>query len=48
MDRFEKERIMGNLVLMEKRLILDDNFIELSIQRKIFSQGMLVDIDRKL
>ena len=35
---------MGNLVFMEKRLILDDDFLELSIQRKIFSQGMLVDI----
>lgn len=44
MDRFEKERIMGNLVLMEKHLILDDDFLELSIQRKIFSRGMLVDI----
>ena len=44
MDRFEKDRIMRNLVLMEKRLILDDDFLELSIQRKIFSRGMLVDI----
>ena len=44
MDGFEKERIMGNLVFMEKSLILDDDFLELSIQRKIFSQGILVDI----
>ena len=44
MDRFEKDRIMRNLILMEKRLILDDDFLELSIQRKIFSRGMLVDI----
>ena len=44
MDRFEKERILGNLVFMVKHLILDDDFLELSIQRKIFSRGMLVDI----
>jgi len=44
MDRFEKDRIMRNLILMEKRLILDDDFLKLSIQRKILSQGMLVDI----
>jgi hypothetical protein len=39
-----KERIRSNLVLMEKRLILDDDFLELSLQRRIFSRGMLVDI----
>jgi hypothetical protein len=44
MDRFEKERIMGNLVFMEKRLILDDDFLELSIQRKILSRGMIIDM----
>ena len=44
MYRLEKERIMGNLVSMEKRLILDDDFLELSIQGKIFSRRMLIDI----
>jgi hypothetical protein len=44
MDRFEKEKIRGNIVFMEKRLVLDDDFLELSVQRKIFSQGIHVDI----
>jgi hypothetical protein len=44
MEGFEKKTIMRNLVFMEKRLILDDDFLELSIQRKIFSQEMLVNI----
>jgi hypothetical protein len=44
MNRFKKKKIIGNLMFMEKRLILDDDFLELSVQRKIFSQGMLVDI----
>ena len=44
MNEFEKERIMSNLVIMEKCLIIDDDFLELSFQRKIFSQGTLDNI----
>ena len=44
MNKFEKERIRSNLVIMEKHLILDDDFLELSLQRKIFSQGTLDNI----
>jgi hypothetical protein len=38
MDRFEKEKSW------KKRLILDDDFLELSVQRRIFSQGMFIDV----
>ena len=41
MNKFEKERIRSNLVIMEKHLILDDDFLELSLQRNIFSQETL-------
>ena len=44
MNKFEKERIRSNLVIMETHLILDDDFLELSLQRKIFSQGTLDNI----
>jgi hypothetical protein len=44
MDRFEKDKIIRNLVFMEKRLILYDDFLKLSLHRKIFSHGMLLDI----
>ena len=44
MNKFEKERVRSNLVIMEKHLILDDDFLELSLQRKIFSQGTLDNI----
>ena len=44
MNKFEKERIRSNLVFMEKHLILDDDFLELSLQRRIFSQGTLDNI----
>ena len=39
-----KSESWGILCLWKKNLILDDDFLELSIQRKIFSRGMLVDI----
>ena len=44
MNKFEKERIRSNLVFMEKHLILDDDFLELSLQRRIFSQGTIDNI----
>ena len=44
MNKFEKERIRSNLVFMEKHLILDDDFLELSLQRRIFSQATLGNI----
>jgi hypothetical protein len=44
MNKFEKERVRSNLVIMEKHLILDDDFLELSLQRKIFSQETLHNI----
>ena len=47
MNKFEKERVRSNLVFMEKHLILDDDFPELSLQRRIFSrQGTLDNIMR--
>jgi hypothetical protein len=46
MNKFEKERIRSNLVFMEKHLILDDDFLELSLQRRIFSRGTLDNIMR--
>ena len=47
MNKFEKERIRSNLVFMEKHLILDDDFLELSLKRRIFScQGTLDNIMR--
>ena len=44
MNKFEKERIRSNLVITEKHLILDDDFLELSLRRRIFSQGTLDNI----
>ena len=44
MNKFEKERIRLNLVFMEKHFILDDDFLELSLQRRIFSWGILDNI----
>ena len=40
----EKQKIIRSLVTLERSLILNDDFQELSIQRKIFSQIMLNDI----
>jgi hypothetical protein len=47
MNEFEKERILLNLVIMETGLILDEDFLELSLQRKIFSQRALDNTIRK-
>ena len=44
MNKFEKERIRSNLVIMEKHLIMNEDFLELSLERKIFSQGTLDNI----
>jgi hypothetical protein len=41
---FENQKILRNLVKLENCLILDDNFLELSLQQKIFSREMLNDI----
>ena len=41
---FEKQKILRNLVKLEKCLVLDDDFLELSLQRKIFSLEMLNSI----
>ena len=40
---FDKKKIIRNLVTLEKCLIIDDDVLELSLQRKISSQGMLND-----
>ena len=42
----KKNKIIQNLVTMEKCLKVDENFLQLFFQRKIFSQGMLNDIMR--
>ena len=44
MARFENQKILRNLVKLEKWLVLDDDFLELSLQRKIFSGERLNDI----
>jgi hypothetical protein len=41
MARFENQKILRNLVKLEKCLVLDDDFLELSLQRTIFSREML-------
>ena len=41
---YQNQEIIQNLVTSKKRLILDDDFLELFLQRKIFSQRMLNDI----
>ena len=46
MTGFEKQKIIRNLVTLEKCLILD-NFLVLSLQRKIFSKKMLNDVMKK-
>ena len=43
---FDKQKNIRNLVTLAKFLILDDDFLELSLPRKIFSQRMLNDIMR--
>ena len=43
MPGFENQKIIQNLVTLENCLILNDNFLELSLQRKIFSQRMFHD-----
>ena len=40
------KKIVWNIVALEKDLILNDDFINLSLQRKIFSQRMLKDVMR--
>ena len=44
MVEFERQNIIQNLVTLEKCLILDDDFLDLSLQMKIFSRGILKDI----
>ena len=44
MAGFEKQKILRNLVKLEKWLILDDDFLELPVQRKILALEMLNDI----
>ena len=44
MDGFMKHKIMQNLVLLGKRLNLNDRFQKLSVQKKIFFQRILDDI----
>ena len=46
MSGSENKRIIRNRVTLEKYFIIDDDFLELSLQRKIFSQRMLNDIMR--
>ena len=43
---FEKQKIIWSLGILEKYLILNDDFLEFSLQRKIFSQKVLNDIMR--
>ena len=44
MDRFENQKILRNVVKLEQWLVLDDEFLELSLQRKMFSREILDDI----
>ena len=44
MDGFEKEKIIQNLLFMVECLILDDDFLELPLQRRLFSKRILVDL----
>ena len=44
MDGFMKPKIMRNLVILEKCLNLNDQFKQLSLQYKIFSQRINDDI----
>ena len=46
MTGFENQNIIRNLVTLDKRLILDDDFIDLYLQRKIFSLGKLNFVKR--
>ena len=48
MVRFEIQNSVRILVALEKFLILDDDFQELSLQKKIFSQRMRDDIIKKI
>jgi hypothetical protein len=41
MDRFEHQKILRDQVKLKKWLILDDEFLELSFERKIISREML-------
>ena len=41
---FEKQKIIQNLVTLEKRLILDDDFQDLPLPRKFFSPTILDNI----
>ena len=44
MYEFEKQKIKRNLVTLERYLILNDFYQELSVERKILSQRMLDNI----
>ena len=44
MNRFENQKILRNVVKLEKCLILGDDILELSLPRRIFSREMLNDI----
>ena len=46
MTGFKKQKIIGNLVTLEKQLILNDDFLELSLTLNIFFQRMLEDVIR--
>ena len=46
MTGFNKQNILRNLVKLKKCLVLDDDFLELYLQRKIFSHRLLNDILR--
>jgi hypothetical protein len=44
MDRFENQKILRNQVRSGQWLVVDDDFLELSLERKILSREMLNDI----
>jgi hypothetical protein len=44
MAKFENKKFLSNLIKLEMCLIFDDNFLELSLQRKISCREMLNDI----
>jgi len=46
MTGIDEQKIIRKIVNLEKCLILDDDLLELSLQRKIFSQRMLNDLMR--
>ncbi|KAK2710751.1 hypothetical protein QYM36_012057, partial [Artemia franciscana] len=44
MNEEDKKKIKRNLVALEKKLKLDDQFQRLSVQKRMFSQEMMDDI----